>query len=101
VGGDVRQPDDGWIISRFGDYGSTVAVGHKNAGAILQSEDAFGGSAIVFKGRFGFLNNAYLETVLDKDVVNAFPARTICPRAISKRQGIGNLRRSKRTVVLS
>ena len=32
--------------------------------------------------RFPFLNDAYVETVLNKDVINAFPARTICPRAM-------------------
>src|SRR5580704_10613266 len=82
VGRDIHQADDRWIVARFGNDGSSIAMGDKNAWSILQSEDTFGGGNIVFKGRFGLLNDAYLETVFDKDVVNAFPAGTICPSSM-------------------
>ena len=59
-----------------------IAVSNKDAGSFLPSKHAFGGRHVILKGCFGFLNNAYVETVLKKDVINAFPARTICPCAM-------------------
>jgi len=51
-------------------------------GALLQGKHAFGGGHVLLKGRFGLLNDAHHEIVLYKDVINAFPARTICPCAV-------------------
>ena len=41
----------------------------KNARSILLSEDALGGSYIIFKGCLWFLDNADVIPILDKDVV--------------------------------
>ena len=81
---DVHQSDNRWIRSRFRDYCSTVAVRDKNARSILQSKDTLCGGHILFKGRLWLLDDADVIAVLDKNVVNTFPARTIRPRAVNE-----------------
>ena len=56
----------------------------KNARSILLSKDTFGRSHVVFKRSFRLLDDADVVVVLDKNVVNAFPARTICPSAVNQ-----------------
>jgi hypothetical protein len=51
----------------------------KDARSILLSKDTFGRSHVVFKRSFRLLDDADVVAVLDENVVNAFPARTICP----------------------
>ena len=84
VGRDVHQSGNRWIRSRFGNYGSPVAVSDKNARSILLSQDAFCGSHIFFKGRLRLLDDADVVAILDKNVVNAFPAGTIRPGAVNQ-----------------
>src|ERR1700688_185096 len=79
VGSDVHQSGDRRICARFRDYRSPIAVRDKNARSVLKSEGAFGGSHIVFKRRFRFLDDTDVVAILDKNVVNAFPAGTIRP----------------------
>jgi hypothetical protein len=57
-------------------------VSDKNAGPILLSEDAFRGSDIFLKGRLRLLDNADVEAILGKNVVNALPSGTVCPSAM-------------------
>jgi hypothetical protein len=57
-------------------------MGDKNARSILLSKDAPSGSHIFFKGRLRLLDDADVKAILDKDVVDALPARTICPRTV-------------------
>ena len=59
-------------------------MSNKNARSILLSQEALRGSHIFFKGRFRLLDDADVVAILDKDVVNAFPARTICPGAVNQ-----------------
>jgi len=68
----------------FGNYGSPIAMTDKNARSVLLSEDALGGSDIFFKRSFRFLDDADVVAILDKDVVNAFPARAIGPCAVDQ-----------------
>jgi len=82
VGGDVDQANDGWVISCFRDYGTTIAMSNKKARSVLQSYNAFGGGDVILEGRFRLLNHAYIEMVLNKNVINLFPARAICPGAV-------------------
>jgi hypothetical protein len=82
MSGNIDQADNGRVVSRFGDYRTSVAVSNKDAGSFLPGKHAFGGRHVIFKGCFGFLNNAYVETMLNKDVINALPARTIGPCAM-------------------
>jgi hypothetical protein len=56
----------------------------KNAWSILLREDALGGSHVLFEGRLRLLDDADVVAILDQDVVNAFPARTIRPRTVDK-----------------
>jgi hypothetical protein len=56
----------------------------KNAWSILLREDALGGSHIFFERRLGLLDDADVVAILDQDVVNAFPARTIRPRTVDE-----------------
>ena len=83
VGRDVHQTGNRWIRPRFGDYGSPVAMSDKNARSVLLSKDVLGGSHIFFKGCLRLLDDADVIAILDKDVVNALPARTICPGAVN------------------
>src|SRR4029077_2851170 len=92
VSRDVHQSGNRWIRARFGNYGSPVAVSDKNARPILLSKDALRGSHIFFKGRLRLLDNADVVAIHDKDVVNAFPTRTICPGTVNQ-NNIPNARR--------
>ena len=56
----------------------------KNTRSILLSKDALRGSHIFFKGRLRFLDDADVVAILDKNVVNAFPAGTICPGTVDQ-----------------
>ena len=56
----------------------------KNARSILLSKDALRRSHIFFEGSLRLLNDADVETILDKNVVNALPARTICPGTMNQ-----------------
>src|SRR6267142_4739247 len=84
VGSDVHQSGDRRICARFRDYGSPVAVRDKNARSVLKSEGAFGGSHIVFKRSFRFLDDADVVAVFGEDVVDAFPAGTIRPGTVNQ-----------------
>jgi hypothetical protein len=55
----------------------------ENAWSILLSKDALCGRDIFFKGRLRLLHDADVVAILDQNVVNAFPARTICPGAVN------------------
>ena len=84
VGRDVDQSDNGRIRSRFGDDGAAITVSHKNAWSILQSEDALRRRHIFFERCLRLLDYTYLVTILDENVVNAFPTRTICPSTVNE-----------------
>ena len=70
--------------SRFRNYGSSIAVGDKNARSVLQCEDAFHGGYIFLEGRLRLLDDADVIAVLDKVVVNALPARTVRPGTVDE-----------------
>jgi hypothetical protein len=59
-------------------------VSDKNALAILLSKDALRGSHIFFKGRLRLLDDADVVAILDKNVVDASPAGTICPGTVNQ-----------------
>src|SRR5437899_12577872 len=82
MGCDVHQPGDGWICAGFSNYGSSIAMGDQNARTALQSKHAFCGGDIFFEGRLRLLDYADVIAILDKNIVNAFPAGTICPRTM-------------------
>src|ERR1700733_6003179 len=84
VGRDVYQTGNRWICAGFGNYGSPIAMTDKNAPSVLLRKDALGGSHIFFKGCLRLLDDADVVAILDQDVVNAFPARTIRPRTVDK-----------------
>jgi hypothetical protein len=84
VGRDVHQSGNRWIRPGFSNYGSPITMSDKNALSILLSEDALRGSHIFFKGRLRLLDDADVVAILDKNVVNAFPARTICPGTVNQ-----------------
>src|SRR5713101_7419465 len=84
VSRDVHQAGNRWIRARFGNYGSPVAVRDKNARPILLSEDALRGRHVFFKGRLRLLGDADVVSILDKDFVHAFPARTIYPGPVNQ-----------------
>src|SRR5438128_4587286 len=56
----------------------------KNARSILLGENALRRSHIFSKGRLRLLDDADVIAILDKNVVNAFPAGTICPGAVNQ-----------------
>jgi hypothetical protein len=84
VGRDVYQSNNRWIRAGFSDYGSAITMRDKNAWSILLSQDALRRSHIFFKGGLRFLDDADGEAVFDKNVVNAFPARTIRPGTVNQ-----------------
>src|ERR1700688_2464903 len=84
VGRDVHQTGNRWIRPCFGDYGSPIAMSDKNARSILLSKDAIRGRYIIFKGRLRLLDDADVVAILDKNVVNTFPAGTICPGTVDQ-----------------
>jgi len=59
-------------------------VRDKDARAVLKSEDTLHGSYIVLEGRLWLLDDADVVAIFDKNVVDAFPARTICPGAVNQ-----------------
>jgi hypothetical protein len=59
-------------------------VTDKNARPILQSKGALRGSHIVFERGFRFLDDADVVAILDQDVVNTLPSRTIRPRTVNQ-----------------
>jgi hypothetical protein len=84
VGRNVQQFGYRWIRPGLPNYGSPIAMGDKNARSILLSKYALGGSHIIFQGRLRLLDNADVVAVLDKNVVNAFPAGRIRPGAVNR-----------------
>src|SRR5580698_353619 len=84
VGRDVHQTNNNGIIPRFCDYRSAIAMSHKNAGTVLLSKDTPCRGHIFFKRRLGFLYDAYVISVLDKNVVDAFPARSVGPCSVNE-----------------
>ena len=84
VGSDVHQTGDRRIRPRFGNYRSPVAVSDKNAWSILLSQDALRSGDILLERRLRLLNDADIVAIFDKNVVNAPPARTICPGAMDE-----------------
>src|SRR6266403_5569485 len=84
MGRDVDQTDNRWIRPGFGNYGSAITVSDENALAILLSKYALCGSYIFFKGRLRLLDDADVIAILDQNVVNTFPARTICPGTVNQ-----------------
>jgi hypothetical protein len=59
-------------------------MGDQNAPSILSSEHALCRGDILFKGGLRFLNDADVVAILDENVVNPFPAGTICPGAVNE-----------------
>src|SRR5258708_28612281 len=84
VGSHVHQSGDRRICARFRAYGSPIAVRDKNARSVLKSKGAFGGSHIVFKRSFRFLDDADVVAILDQDVVNTLPAGAIRPGTVNQ-----------------
>ena len=77
MGRDIHQTGNRGIRPRFGNDGSPIAVSDKNAPSILLSKGALRSGDIFLEGRQRLLNDADVVAILDKNVVNAFPARTI------------------------
>jgi hypothetical protein len=50
----------------------------------LLSQDALRGGDIILERRLRLLNDADLVAVLDENVINALPARTICPGTVNQ-----------------
>jgi len=84
VGRDVDQSGNRWIRPGFSNYGSPIAVSDKNARSILLSKDALRSGDIFLERRQRFLNDADVVAILDENVVNALPARTICPGTVNQ-----------------
>src|SRR5271155_2491771 len=74
VGSDVHQAGNRRVCPRFGDYGSAVAVSDQNARSILERKDALCGGDIFLEGRLRLLDDADVVAILDKNIVDAFPA---------------------------
>src|ERR1700733_3129516 len=77
VGCNIDQSGNGWIRACFCDYGSPLAVCDKDGRSVLQCEDTLYGGHIILEGRLGLLDDADLEAIPDKAVVNTPPARTV------------------------
>jgi len=80
MGRDIHQADNRWIGARFRNYGSSVAMDRQEcmvhpAGLAY----AFVAATSSLKDVSGLLDDADVVAVLDKNVVHAFPAGTICP----------------------
>jgi hypothetical protein len=56
----------------------------QNALAILLSNDALRSGDIIFEGSLRLLDDADVVAILDQNVVNAFPAGTICPGSVNQ-----------------
>jgi hypothetical protein len=50
----------------------------------LQSNNPLRGGDVFLEGSLRLLNDADVEAILHKNVVNASPARTVCPRAVNQ-----------------
>jgi hypothetical protein len=61
------------MCPRFSNYGATITMSDKNARSILLIKDALRSDDVFFKGRLRLLNDADVVTILDKNVVDAFP----------------------------
>jgi hypothetical protein len=59
-------------------------VRDKDARSVLKSEDTLHGSYIVLEGCLWLLDDADVVAILDKDLVDAFPAGTIRPGAMNQ-----------------
>ena len=82
MGSDVHQTRDGRSHPGFSNDGAAIAMSYKNARSILLRKDTFRGSYIFFKGCLRLLDDADVVAILDKNVIDAFPARTICPGTV-------------------
>jgi hypothetical protein len=51
-------------------------------GPLLKSKCALRSGHVFFKGRLRLLDDADVVTIFDKNVVDAFPAGTICPSSM-------------------
>src|ERR1700735_3920676 len=80
----IHQSGNRWIRARFCDYGSPIAVRDKDARSVLQCEDTLHSSHIILEGRLRLLDDADVEAILDKDVVDAPPAGTVRPGAVDQ-----------------
>jgi hypothetical protein len=84
VSRNVHQSGNRSIRPDFRNYGSPVAMTDKNARSVLLSNNALGGSHVFTKGRLRLLDHADVVAIFDKNVVNAFPARTIHPSTVNQ-----------------
>jgi hypothetical protein len=80
----IYQANNRWIRARFRNYGSPIAVRDKDARSVLQCEDTLYSGHIILEGRLRLLHDADVEAIFDENVVNALPARTICPGAVNQ-----------------
>jgi hypothetical protein len=72
------------IVSRFRNYGSSIAVRDKDARSALQCKDTLHSGHIILEGRLWLLDDADVEAIFDENVVNALPAGTVCPGAMNQ-----------------
>ena len=84
MGRDVHQTGNRWMCPGFSNYGATITMSDKNARSILLIKDALRSDDVFLEGRLRLLNDADVEAILDKNVVNALPARTICPGTVNQ-----------------
>jgi hypothetical protein len=70
--------------SRLRNHGSSVAVRDKDVRSILECEDTLHGGHIILEGRFRLLDDADVVAIHDQNVVDAFPAGTICPGSVNQ-----------------
>src|ERR1700722_2284139 len=75
----VNQSGNRWVRARFGNDGSPIAVCDKDARSVLQCEDPLHCGHVSLEGRLRLLDDADHVAVLDKNVVDAFPTRSVCP----------------------
>src|SRR6266567_8133382 len=84
VGSDVHRSGNRWIRPGFGNDCSSIAVTDQNARSVLLSKGPLRSIHIFFKGRLRLLDDADVVAILDKDVIDAFPASTICPGTVNQ-----------------
>src|SRR5580700_2274772 len=84
VGCDVHQTNNNGIVPGFRDYRSPIAMSYKNTRTVLLSQDASCRGYIFFKRRLRLLYDADVIAVLDKNVVDAFPPRSVGPGAVNE-----------------
>jgi hypothetical protein len=96
VGRNVDQADDMRVRAGLRDDRATVAMADKDAGAILLSEHTFGCHNIIRERREWFLNQSDFIAILNKDLVNRFPARPIDPGAMYQNDVVYRLSRRLR-----